>query len=231
MTLYLLPNLLDENSDHTKCMPAYIAELIASLDGIICETEKPTRKFLARFKKAQLPLQLLNEHTKEEELTALLEPLIKGERWGLISDAGLPCIADPGSALVRLCHKKGIHVEALVGPCSVIMALQLSGFSGQRFSFHGYLPREKEARKMRIKSLEQKSKKEHSSEIFIEAPYRNQELLEALVQELHPTTELFIACDLMSPTQELFKESAREWKQQPLPPINKRPCIFILFVN
>ncbi len=226
--LYLLPNLLDDEQDHTRFLPENIAGIIASLDGVICESEKPARRFLSRFKKAQLPLMVLNEHTKEDELAALMEPIENGGIWGLLSDAGLPCIADPGAQFVRLARKKNVAIEAIVGPSSIIMALMYSGFSGQRFSFHGYLPRDKELRKSRMQSLEQKSKKEQSSEIFIEAPYRNQELLQHLVSDLHPATQLAVACDLTSPNQEIYVKTIKEWKKAPLPQINKRPCVFIL---
>lgn len=228
--LYLLPNLLDDTvDDHTKYLPANIGEIVASLDGCVCETEKLARRFLGRFKRAQLPLKVLNEHTKDEELIDLIVPLEQGGTWGMLSDAGLPCIADPGAKLVQLARKKNVAVEAVAGPSSFIMALMLSGFSGQHFSFHGYLPREKELRIKRIRALEQKSKKEQSSEIFMEAPYRNLELLQDLVAELQPQTELAVACDLTSPTQEVIVKTSKEWKKDPLPQIHKRPCVFIIF--
>ena len=146
----------------------------------------------------------------------------------MLSDAGLPCIADPGADLVRLARKKNIMIEAIVGPSSLMMALMLSGFSGQQFSFNGYLPREKELRKQAISRFEQKSKKERSSELFIEAPYRNQELLKDLVETLQPTSELSISCDLTSPTQEVYTKSIKEWRAAPLPEINKRPTVFVI---
>ncbi len=226
--IYLLPNLLDDTLDHTSFLPQNIGGIIDKLDGVICETEKPARRFLSRFKRASMPLKLLNEHTKPDELTALIEPLEKGGTWGLLSDAGLPCIADPGRELVALARKKGIKIEAIVGPSSIIMALMLSGLSGQRFSFHGYLPREKEPRAATLRQLEQKSKKENSAEIFIEAPYRNQELLEHIVATLAPTTQLATATDLTSPTQEVYVKSIKSWKQETLPIINKRPTVFII---
>lgn len=230
--LYLLPNLLDDAvEDHTKFLPANIGEIVASLDGVVCETEKLARRFLGRFKKAQLPLKVLNEHTKDEELAGLIEPMQKGGTWGMLSDAGLPCIADPGAKLVQLARKKNVAVEAVVGPSSFIMALMLSGFSGQHFSFHGYLPREKEARKVRLRALESKSRKESSSEIFMETPYRNLELLQDIFLELQPQSELCVACDLTSPTQEVIVKTIKEWKKEPLPEINKRPCVFIIFAH
>jgi 16S rRNA (cytidine1402-2'-O)-methyltransferase len=232
MTLYLLPNLLDDTlDDHQPFLPANIGEIIAKLDGCICETEKPARRFLGRFKRASLTLRVLNEHTKDDELAAIIEPLVRGETWGVISDAGLPCIADPGSKLVSLARKKGVRLEAVVGPSSIFMALMLSGFSGQHFTFHGYLPREKEPKKAKIRLLEQKSRKEKSTEIFIEAPYRNQELLQDLVSELAPHSWLAVACDLTAPTQEVHVKSVAEWKKMAasLPQINKRPTVFLLY--
>lgn len=226
MKLYLLPNLLDDTLEHTAFLPPTIKEIVESLDGVICESEKPARRFLGRFKRAQLPLKVLNEHTPKAEIPALLE--LPGT-WGLVADAGLPCIADPGSELVRLAHKKNVEVVALVGPSSLVMALMLSGFSGQRFTFHGYLTREKPDRKIQIRQLEQKSKKEASSELFIEAPYRNQEVLQDLISELQPSTQLAVACDLTSPTQEVHVKTIKEWRAEPLPNINKRPTVFILY--
>ncbi len=228
--LYLLPNVLDDTVvDHTAFLPTHIGGIIASLDGVICETEKPARRFLSRFKRAQMKLKVLNEHTKPDELNDLIAPLEAGETWGILSDAGLPCIADPGANLVRLARLKGVKIEAIVGPSSIIMALMLSGFSGQNFTFHGYLPRDKQERKVKIRTLEQKSKKENSSEIFIEAPYRNQELLQDLVGELAPTTELAVAVDLTGALEEVFVKNIKAWRQGELPQINKRPAVFILF--
>ncbi len=227
--LLLLPNLLDDNvENHAPFLPATIADTIATLQGVICETEKPARRFLGRFKKAQLPLKVLNEHTKKEELSELLAPIERGEVWAILSDAGLPCIADPGSHLVRLARKKNIQIEAAVGPSSIFMALMLSGLSGQQFSFNGYLPRERDPRKSAISKLEQKSKKERFTELFIEAPYRNQEMLKDLVETLQPDTILSISCDLTAPTQEVYTKSIKEWRASPLPNINKRPTVFLI---
>src|SRR5262249_13098213 len=146
MTLFLLPNLLDETLAWEPFLPASVAAAVQSLDGLIAESEKEGRRYLRRFvnheRMAATPIRLLNEHTQPKEIGELLEPLIRGERWGLISDAGLPCIADPGAPLVLLAHEKKIRVETFSGPSSIVMALQLSGLSGQRFAFHGYLPRE-----------------------------------------------------------------------------------------
>jgi 16S rRNA (cytidine1402-2'-O)-methyltransferase len=227
-TLYLLPNLLHDEADHHLYLPAAIADVIAKLDGVICETEKPARKYLGRFKRASLPLMLLNEHTKEEELHDLLKPLLEGKTIGLLSDAGLPCIADPGSLLVARARRAGIRVEAISGPCSITLALMLSGFPGQRFSFHGYLPRESAARKQAIRQLEQKAQKEQSTEIFIEAPYRNQELFKDAIETIQPKTSFAVACDLTCPTEEVHVHTGKEWKAKQAPDLHKRPTIFLI---
>ncbi|HXF29241.1 MAG TPA: SAM-dependent methyltransferase, partial [Chlamydiales bacterium] len=144
--LYLLPNLLDETCDASLQLPKAVFDAVAEIDGLICENEKEGRRFLKRFRTKkilqEMPLQLLNEHTPSKDLEALVAPLIKGQTWGLVSDAGLPCIADPGAPLVQLARKKNIAIRAFAGPSSLMMALQLSGFSGQRFSFYGYLPKD-----------------------------------------------------------------------------------------
>lgn len=228
MTLYLIANLLYDEAEWTHFLPANLAEVISRLDMVICETEKPARRFLGRFKRASLPLLVLNEHTKDEELSELLRPLGEGKQVGLISDAGLPCIADPGAKLVKLARQAKIKIQVVTGPCSITHALMLSGFSGQRFSFHGYLPRESIERVKALRKLEQKAKAELSTEIFIEAPYRNQELLKDALNALLPATTLAIACDLTAPTEEVHVHSIKEWRSVEIPNIQKRPTIFLI---
>ena len=234
-TLYLLPNLLDESANTLLYLPQSVSDALTKIDGMICESERTARRYIVRFttKKhvSQMPLALLNEHTKDSELDALLEPLKKGQHWGLLSDAGLPCIADPGAKLVSKAHEHGIHVEAFVGPCSIILALMLSGFSGQHFAFHGYLPKDASIRKSKIAELEKESIKNHSTQIFIEAPYRNQELLSALVSTLMPSTKLCVAVDLLHQDQKVISKEISKWKAMPLPDINKKPAIFLLFAD
>lgn len=229
--LILLPNLLDDEADAALHLPAATGEIVSSLQGLIAESEKPARRYLRRFisheEMAALPLRTLNEHSQPGEVDLLLEPMLQGETWGLISDAGLPCIADPGSDLVAKAQKKGIAVQTLAGPSSILMALQLSGFTGQRFAFHGYLPREAPLLEKQILELEKKSKHDQSSQIWIEAPYRSAKLLDMLKQTLHPSTRLCVAVRLTSPHQRSVSLPIAEWRKFSFP-LEKEPAVFLL---
>ncbi len=225
--LYLLPNLLDESLSHEPFFPGTIGNVVSSLQGLICESEKSARRYLRRFLShegmAAMPLRLLNEHSSPSEKEALLEPIVSGEVWGLISDAGLPCIADPGSDLVFSAHQKGINIEALVGPCSIIMALQLSGFSGQRFAFHGYLPREREGLESKLKQLEKEAVS--ATQIWIEAPYRSMKMVETLKSVLSPATYLSVAISLTLPTQRVLSLPISLWQSSSIP-LEKEAAVF-----
>lgn len=230
--LFLLPNLLADGVDHHQFLPKSIGDAVVKLDGVIAETPKEARKFLKRFtlKKPlqEMPVLTLNEHTKPEEIKELLLPLQKGENWGIVSDAGLPCIADPGAQLVRLAHQKGIQVEALVGPCSLIMALMLSGFSGQRFCFHGYLPREPKERQRQMLLFEENTRNYRQTQIFIETPYRNQYVLQDFITTLQNDTLLCVVWDLTLPTQGVISKTVGEWKKLPNLVLEDKPAVFLL---
>ncbi len=225
--LILLPNLLDENALLEQFLPAGVGSAVRSIQGLIAESEKSGRRYLRKFlsheEMAAMPLRLLNEHTKE--LAELIEPLVKGETWGLISDAGLPCLADPGTDLVSLANSKGVAVETYAGPSSIIFALQLSGFSGQKFAFHGYLPRENPQIDQAIRDLEKRAKLE--TQIFIEAPYRSAKMLALLLTVLHPSTRLCVAASLTTPDQRVVSQSVAKWKQTPFR-FEKEPAVFLL---
>jgi 16S rRNA (cytidine1402-2'-O)-methyltransferase len=227
MTLLLLPNVLDEALAHELFFPRQIDSLVQDLSGLIAESERGGRRFLRRFKK-RLPIALLNEHTKEQEIVDLLNPIFKGERWGLISDAGLPCLADPGSQLVQKARCRGICIEVCVGPSSLYLSLMLSGLPAQAFAFHGYLPQDKNQLVKKLRLLEERSIKEHATQLFIEAPYRNQQLLNVLVDTLSDATFLCIAVDLTLPTESVATRTIAEWKKQLLPNLNDRPAVFLL---
>lgn len=231
MTLFLLPNLLDESLPWEPFLPGSVKEAIESLDGLIAESEKEGRRYLRRFvdheKMARTPIRLLNEHTASSELAALLEPMEKGEKWGLISDAGMPCVADPGAPLVLLAHEKKVRVIAFAGPSSILMALQLSGLSGQRFSFHGYLPREAADLKKTLQQIETKSRQESSSQIWIEAPYRIQKMAQAAIEILQPSTLFCIAEDLTLEGQSVRTQTIAKWRKTSIEP-GKRPAVFLL---
>jgi 16S rRNA (cytidine1402-2'-O)-methyltransferase len=231
-TLLLLPNLLGEHRHHEIFLPASVDRAVESLDGLISESEQGGRRYLSRFKTKkpphETPIALLNEHTGKNDLDFLLEPIRKGERWGLLSDAGLPCIADPGALLVRRARELGIAIQAFVGPSSILMALMLSGLSGQHFTFHGYLPKEATERRMAIQNLDRIAKTEGYTQIFMETPYRNQQMLETLVESLSSQSILCVAWDLTLPTQGILSQPLPLWKKSPLPNLNKKNAIFLV---
>lgn len=226
MTLILLPNLLSAEASLERSFPPALAEEAKRLSGLIAEDEKEGRAFLKRLGAPLVPTKTLNEHTSKKEIQELLEPLLRGERWGVISDAGLPCLADPGAELVRRARAQGIKIEVIPGPSSLFLGLMLSGLSAQRFAFHGYLPREQPALTQRLKELEKRSEREQATQLFIEAPYRNLKLLQSILAALQDKTFLCIACDLMGPEEIVLTRSIAEWKKAPLPAIDKKPTVF-----
>lgn len=226
--LLLLPNVLGEVNHHEPYLPTSVDKAVATLDGLIAESEGGGRRYLGRFQTKKpahlIPIALLNKHTTSDEIDFLLEPIRKGERWGLISDAGLPCIADPGANLVSRARQTGIIVQAFSGPCSFIQALMLSGFPSQQFSFHGYLDRDLGARREQLKQLEKKS----GTQIFMETPYRNQVMLELLLETLSPETHLCAAWELTLPDQGIISQQVALWKKSPLPNLNKKNAVFLI---
>ena len=229
--LILLPNLLDESLDAFHFLPAGVGPVVGTLQGLIAESEKAGRRYLRRFlthdQMAALPLQTLNEHSSPEQLQVLLAPLMRGETWGLISDAGLPCLADPGSDLVAAARKQSVVVQAIAGPSSIVMALQLSGFTGQRFAFHGYLPREADLLEKQVVELEKRSRAEISSQIWIEAPYRSLKMLEFLKTKLQPSTRLCVAVQLTTAQERSASLPISEWKKTSFP-LEKEPAVFLI---
>lgn len=219
MTLYLLPNLLGPADLHTY-LPTSVDTAVASLDGLIAESDSGGRRFLKHFKTKkkphEMPVALLSE-----DADFLLEPILAGETWGVISDAGLPCLADPGAKLVAEAHKQNIPLIALPGPSSITMALTLSGLSGQQFFFHGYLPKTPQERETTLKQWENMKDVTH---IFIEAPYRNQHTFDACLKVLNPRTHLCVASNLTLPDQFLKSAPIREWQPTTF---DKKPTIFL----
>ena len=209
--LYLLPNSLHEKSTWSYT-PLHI-------DALIAESEKGGYQYLKRFGIPKVPVYLLNEHT--ERPAQLLK--IPEENVGLISDAGLPCLADPGSPLVALASKKGIVVEAIPGPNSIMMALQLSGFSGQAFTFHGYFPREEKDLAAKIRSLPKAM-----AHLFIETPYRTEKLFKMLLSILQPQDQMCLACELMGPNAFVETHLIQEWKKHSLPS-GKPRAVFVIW--
>jgi 16S rRNA (cytidine1402-2'-O)-methyltransferase len=226
--LFLLPNLLGEGLRYEEFFPPAIEKIVHSLDGLIAESEKGGWRFLRHFfsheKISQFPVRYLNEHTPKHMIEEMLKPMTLGEKWGLISDAGIPSIADPGASLVFEAHRLKIPVTALAGPSSIILALQLSGFPAQSFSFHGYLPIEVDAFREKIRFFE----KEGTTHLWIETPYRVQKSLQIIVDSLSAESYFCLALDLTLPTQEVIVEKVKDWKKRDLSLFNKRRAIFLL---
>ena len=226
MTLYLLPNLLGPTTDYHYFLPESIDRAMAQIDGLIAESEGEGRRYLKRFKLKkkphEMPIALLTK--KSQELDFLLEPLLKGEMWGVVSDCGLPCLADPGAALVMRARQLNIPIVAFTGPSSITHALMLSGLSGQTFFFHGYLPKEPEER---ITTLRHWEKIGRTTHLFIEAPYRNVHAYNACLQTLHDSTLFCVATMLTLPEQWVHTASISFWKKNPTPDIGKKPTIFL----
>lgn len=231
--LILLPNVLDETLSHEAYLPSSVERAVQTLDGIFAESEKGARHYLKRFAFPHprtfrdIAISLLNEHTTDKEREELLEPLKRGETWGIVSDCGLPVLADPGATLVYRANELGIPVSVFPGPSSIIYALMLSGLSGQNFAFNGYLPRKEPFLQEKIQSLVQISQKEKQTQIFIEAPYRTEKMLELLVKELPSTAILSLSWNLTLPTQGVITKSIKEWKKHPLPELRKTPAVFV----
>ena len=234
-TLYLIPVTLgDENIPDLlpKSLPQEVIATAQKLEHFVVETEKPARQFLSAIKTAkpvrELSLNLLNEHTQDKDLAALLTPLLAGHDVGLMSDAGCPGVADPGAKLVELAHKKGIKVVPFVGPSSILLSLMASGLNGQSFAFLGYLPVDKVARIAKLKEIEKRAQTHNETQIFIETPYRNQQMLEAILSTCNANTRLCIACHVSLPDEMIVTKRVSEWKQSALPDLNKKPTVFLL---
>ncbi len=225
--LLLLPNLLADIKHHQPFLPASVDEAVASIDGLIAESETAGRRYLGRFQTKKpardIPIAIYNKKTPREDLDFLLEPIKAGERWGYVADAGLPCIADPGSELVFRAKKLGIIVQAFVGPSSLLLALMLSGLPAQEFAFHGYLPAEEAGRKKAI----QQYAKQPGTHIFIETPYRNGYTLKGFLETLREETLLCVASELTTPQQSVVTQTVAQWKKSPLPNLEKKAALFL----
>jgi 16S rRNA (cytidine1402-2'-O)-methyltransferase len=230
-TLYLIPVTLgDDMVQHV--IPDYVLNVARKLEIFVVESEKSARHFLSTIKTLkpvrELNLHLLNEHTDMKVLPDLLAPLLAGQNVGLMSDAGCPAVADPGAQLVQLAHKKGIKVVPMVGPSSILLSLMASGLNGQQFAFLGYLPVEKLQRNQKLKEIEKRSASHKETQLFIETPYRNQAMLDAILQTCHAQTQLCIACDVSLASEMIVTKSIANWKTSPPIDIHKRPCLFLI---
>ena len=232
--LYLIPTPL--GTPQTPSLLPHEQTLILGLTDFVVEAEKTARAHLKAFGVhtpiRELNLSVLNEHTANNDISALLQPLRQGRSLGLLSEAGCPAVADPGARLVALAHQENFTVMPLIGPSSIMLALMASGTNGQCFAFKGYLPVEKQARLISLRELEQRSIQHNETQIFIETPYRNDNLLADAITQLHPQTQLCIAADLTLPTQSIISQSIADWRRiKTLPILKKRPCIFVVYAG
>ena len=229
--IYMLPCPISEGNPY-DVLPEANRKVMASIDYFIVENVRTARRFLsaAKIGRAIEELQFAecNEHTSAADVAPLLAPVMEGRDCGIISEAGLPGVADPGADVVAVAQQRGIEVVPLVGPSSILMALMASGQNGQSFAFNGYLPVKPAERQRAIRHFERRAQSEGQSQIFIEAPYRNDKLFAELVATCSPSTRITVAVDITSPTQLIRTLSAAEWRKTPAPEMHKRPTIFIL---
>ncbi|MDR2383575.1 MAG: SAM-dependent methyltransferase [Prevotellaceae bacterium] len=228
--LYLIPAPLSD-SDINDYIPAKIRSVVNNLKYFTVEDLRTARRYISKLKIDtpidELNFSLLNEHTDIKEISSLLNPVFQGHDLGLLSDAGMPCIADPGEELVRIAHFNDITVIPLVGPSSIFLALAASGLSGEKFSFEGYLPAKTSDLIKTIRRLEQQSRQDGQSKIFIETPYRSAKIFETILNACSPGTVVCIACNITAAGEFIQTRQVKEWKKH-IPELNKKPCIFIL---
>ena len=231
-TLYLIPSVIGDGQPE-QVLPAGTVGIIAPLRHFIVEEASTARRLLrkAGYKADfdETTLFVFNEHSDRNDILPYLEPALAGHDIGLLSEAGVPCVADPGAAIVEAAHQLGIRVVPLTGPSSILLALMASGFNGQNFTFHGYLPIEKSERAKKIREIERTARERDQTQIFIETPYRNRQLLEALAQTCNGLTRICVALDLTLPTEQISVRTAKEWKGDH-PEIHKRPAVFLLYI-
>jgi len=228
--LYMIPTTLGDTSIE-RVLPPDLTQLISSIQVFIVENIRTARRFLKKVNPAividDLTFFELNQHTEKKEISRFLEPNQQGLDIGIISEAGCPGVADPGAEVVKIAHTKNIQVVPLVGPSSILLALMASGMSGQNFAFNGYLPIKNPEKSLQIKMLENRMQAESQTQIFIEAPYRNAQLLDELLKNCDPQTMLCVAVDITLDTEFILSKPVSYWKTH-LPDIQKRPAIFMI---
>ena len=232
-TIYMIPCPIADGESVWEVLPKANLDIMNSLDYFVVENIRSARRFLSKAgierKIDELQFIELNEHTTSSaDVERMLRPILEGRSAGVISEAGVPGVADPGADIVALAHKHDIRVVPLVGPSSILMAMMASGQNGQSFSFVGYLPVKEPERTRHIRNLEQRAISERSAQIFIEAPYRNIKLFDTLVKSLKPAIRLTVACDITSYDEYIKTATIEQWRRKAVPNIEKRPTIFIL---
>lgn len=229
----MIPCPIAEHESVWEVLPTSNLEVMNTLDYFIVENRRSARRFLSKAgierKIDELEFVELNEHTtSQQEIERMLRPVVEGRSAGVISEAGVPGVADPGADIVALAHRHGIRVVPLVGPSSILMVMMASGQNGQSFAFNGYIPVKEPERTRAIKSLERKALSEHQAQIFIEAPYRNVKLFDTLRRTLAPKVKLTVAADITARDEYIVTRTVAEWQRSEMPTIEKRPTIFVL---
>ena len=230
--LYLLPVTLGDTAID-KVLPAYNAGIIREIKHFIVEDVRSARRFLKKVDREididTLSFYPLNKHTSPEDISGYLNPLAEGHSMGVISEAGCPAVADPGADVVAIAQRRNLKVVPLVGPSSIILSVMASGFNGQSFAFHGYLPIEPNERSKRLKELEGRIYSEHQTQLFIETPYRHHKMLDDILKACRPQTKLCIAANITCEGEYIKTRTVKEWKGTALPDLSKIPCIFLLY--
>lgn len=230
--LYLLPVTLGDTAID-KVLPAYNAGIIREIKHFIVEDVRSARRFLKKVDREididTLSFYPLNKHTSPEDISGYLNPLAEGHSMGVISEAGCPAVADPGADVVAIAQRRNLKVVPLVGPSSIILSVMASGFNGQSFAFHGYLPIEPNERSKRLKEFEGRIYSEHQTQLFIETPYRNHKMLDDILMACRPQTKLCIAANITCEGEYIKTRTVKEWKGTALPDLSKIPCIFLLY--
>lgn len=233
-TLYLIPNTLGKTPQNNT-IPEYVLNIIRGLDVLIVENIQTAARYLQwvgdTIPEYEIEFLLLNKETPIREIATFLDPLKKGNDAGIISEAGCPVVADPGSELIKMAHDQSIKVEPLVGPSSILLALMGSGFNGQQFTFHGYLPINQNKRKGAIQKLEQQAKDTGGTQIFMEAPHRNDEVVEDVIRYCNPNTRFCTATNLTLPDEQIVSKKVSSWRENMGKSIHKEPTIFLLYVS
>ena len=223
VALYLIPVTLGDTTIE-KVLPSHNKEIILGIKHFIVEDVRSARRFLKKVERSinidELTFYTLNKHTSAEEISGYLKPLLGGESMGVISEAGCPAVADPGADVVAIAQRKNLKVVPLVGPSSIILSVMGSGFNGQSFAFHGYLPIDPSERIKRIKVLEQRIYSENQTQLFIETPYRNNKMMEDIVKNCRPQTKLCIAANITCEDEYIKTKTVKEW-QGKLPDLSK----------
>ena len=231
-TLYLIPTSLSKRPLKEELKNSDL-EIVRDLKYYIVETPKVARAYLAGLDIVlqELDMRILDQHSRSKDISFLLEPLIQGHNVGLMSDAGTPAVADPGSLVVRECHRVGVRVVPLVGPSSILLAIMSSGMNGQEFCFNGYIPRDPNRRKAKIKQLERESLRRNMSQIFIEAPYRNSSLFRDILEVCNPSTDLCLAVDITGEKEYIKTQSIKDWRVEKDIKILDIPMIYIILAK